>query len=53
MPEVAAELRADPSLLPGAVEEIVRCFPSVAATVRVALADVELGGQRPSSAASR
>jgi cytochrome P450 len=45
LPEVAAELRADPALLPGAIEEIVRCFPSVAATVRVAQADVELGGQ--------
>jgi cytochrome P450 len=45
MPELAAALRADPALLPGAVEEIVRCFPSVAATVRVALSDVELGGQ--------
>ena len=44
MPEVAAQLRADPALLPGAVEEIVRCFPSVAATVRVALSDVELAG---------
>jgi cytochrome P450 len=44
MPDVAAQLRADPSLLPGAVEEIVRCFPSVAATVRVALADAELSG---------
>jgi cytochrome P450 len=46
MPDVAAELRADPSLLPGAVEEIVRCFPSVAATVRVALSDVELSGTK-------
>lgn len=46
MPDVAAELRADPALVPSAVEELVRCFPSVAATVRVALADVELGGQK-------
>jgi cytochrome P450 len=45
LPELAAELRAEPTLLPGAVEEIVRCFPSVAATVRVAMADVELGGE--------
>ncbi len=45
-PDLAAQLRNDPGLLPGAVEEIVRCFPSVAATVRVAHADVELGGQR-------
>jgi cytochrome P450 family 109 len=46
LPEVAGQLRADPSLWPGAVEEIVRCFPSVAATMRVAHAEVELGGQR-------
>jgi cytochrome P450 family 109 len=46
LPEVAAELRASPTLLGGAVEEIVRCFPSVAATVRVALADVEIGGEK-------
>jgi cytochrome P450 len=46
MPEVTAELRADPSLIPGAVEEIARCFPSVAGTMRVVMADVELSGQR-------
>jgi cytochrome P450 len=46
LPEVAAELRADPALLPGAVEELVRCFPSVAATVRVCQGAVELGGRR-------
>ena len=46
LPEVAAELRADPTLLPGAVEEIVRCFPSVAGSVRVALSDVDVGGQK-------
>jgi cytochrome P450 family 109 len=45
LPHLAKELRANPSLVPGAVEEIVRCFPSVAATVRVALADVEIGDQ--------
>lgn len=45
LPAVADELRADPSLLPGAVEEMVRCFPSVAASVRVAVADVEVAGQ--------
>ncbi len=28
MPDVAAELRADPALVPSAVEELVRCFPS-------------------------
>jgi cytochrome P450 len=46
MPEMAAALRADPSLLPGAVEEIARCFPSVAGTMRVAMDDVELGGRQ-------
>jgi cytochrome P450 len=46
MPEVAAELRADPTLIPGAVEEITRCFPSVAGTMRVATTDVEVGGQK-------
>ena len=46
LPEVAAQLRADRSLLPAAVEEIVRCFPSVAATMRLALADAELSGQK-------
>ena len=46
MPEVAAALRADASLLPSAVEEIVRCFPAVAASVRVATAPVEVGDQR-------
>ena len=46
MPEVAAALRADPRLLPAAVEEIVRCFPAVAASVRVATAPVEVGSQK-------
>ena len=46
LPAVTAELRADPDLMPGAVEEIVRCFPSVAATVRVARRDVEIAGRR-------
>jgi cytochrome P450 len=46
MPSVAAELRGDPSLIPGAVEEVARCFPSVAGTMRVVLADVELGGRQ-------
>ena len=45
LPEVAAALRADPELLPSAVEEMVRCFPSVAATVRLAVRDVQLGDQ--------
>ena len=45
-PEVAAELRRDPSLLPGAIEEAIRCYPSVAGTMRVTTADVDVAGQR-------
>jgi cytochrome P450 family 109 len=45
LPELTEALRADPALLPGAVEELVRCVPSVAATVRVAVSDTEVGGQ--------
>ena len=45
MPDVAAALRSDFSLLPAAVEEIVRCFPAVAASVRVATETVEVGGK--------
>jgi cytochrome P450 len=52
MPEVTAELRADPSLISGAVEEIARCFPSVAGTMRVVLEDVEIGGQKISKGES-
>jgi cytochrome P450 family 109 len=46
LPDVAGQLRSDPGLWPGAVEEIVRCFPSVAATMRVAATEVELAGER-------
>ena len=45
MPDLAAQLRAEPALLPGALEEIVRCFPSVAGTMRIAMTDVEIAGQ--------
>lgn len=45
-PEVIAELRKDPSLMPGAVEEILRCYPPVPGATRVALQSVMLGGQR-------
>jgi cytochrome P450 len=44
-PEVAEELRRDPALLPAAIEEAVRCFPSVAGTMRIATADTRVGGQ--------
>jgi cytochrome P450 len=46
LPDVAAELRADPSLMPGAVEEVARCFPSVAGTMRAVMDDVEVSGQK-------
>jgi cytochrome P450 len=46
MPEVAAELKADASLLAAANEEIVRCFPSVAGTMRIALVDTEIAQQK-------
>jgi cytochrome P450 len=44
-PEVAAEVRADTSLVAGAIEESLRCYPSVAGTMRVATADTIVGGQ--------
>lgn len=39
-------LRADPALLPGAIEEVLRFHPSVTAFRRTAVADHELGGQQ-------
>ncbi|GGS07005.1 MULTISPECIES: cytochrome P450 [Streptomyces] len=43
-PEQMAELRADPALLPNAVEELLRVFSiSDAGTARVAVADIEVG----------
>ena len=39
-------LRADPSLIPGAVEESLRMFPAFAHFRRTATRDTELGGQR-------
>jgi cytochrome P450 len=45
-PDVGHELRGDPSLVPGAVEEAIRCYPSVAGTMRVTTADTEVAGQR-------
>ena len=44
-PEQLAEMTADPALVPGAVEELLRYLsPSDLATSRVALADMEVGG---------
>jgi len=45
-PDAAAELRQDPSLIPGAIEEVLRCYPSVAGTMRTTTADTEIAGQR-------
>jgi cytochrome P450 len=44
-PEAYARLLADPSLVPSAVEEALRFYPPVQATVRFPKRDVEIGGQ--------
>lgn len=44
--EAVAQLRKDPSLMPRAVEEILRCYPSVPGVSRVALRSATLGGQQ-------
>ena len=44
-PEQLARLRADLSLLPGAIEEVLRYRSPVQFMFRVAVQDVELGGQ--------
>ena len=43
-PEELKKLVADPSLIPGAIEEILRFYPSFNYMQRTALQDVELGG---------
>ena len=45
-PEAMAALRADPSLLPGAVEEMLRWWTPVMVFRRTATADVDLAGTR-------
>ncbi|WP_309569954.1 cytochrome P450 [Deinococcus sp.] len=46
-PEELARLRAQPTLLPGAIEEMLRYDPPVQrALFRAALEDIEIGGQR-------
>ena len=45
-PEQFAELREDPGLLPGAIEEMLRWTTPVKNMNRTATADVELGGQQ-------
>ncbi|MEU8513916.1 cytochrome P450 [Kitasatospora sp. NPDC048722] len=44
-PEQLAELRADPGLLPGAVEELMRYLSVVDVLYRYATEDLELGGE--------
>jgi cytochrome P450 len=44
-PDQRAVLLEDPSLIPAAVEEGLRCFPAFAFMGRAATRDVELGGQ--------
>ncbi|MFI1831099.1 cytochrome P450 [Streptomyces sp. NPDC020412] len=44
-PEQLAKLRADPELMPGAVQELLRwCGPAIVAKVRYATEDVEVAG---------
>jgi cytochrome P450 len=45
-PEQCERLRAEPGLLPNAVEELLRYDSPVQATARIATEEVELGGQR-------
>ena len=45
-PDQLARLRADPGLVPSAVEELLRYDGPVQQTARFATADVDLGGQR-------
>ncbi|HWO63811.1 MAG TPA: cytochrome P450 [Umezawaea sp.] len=45
-PEQLADLRADPDLLPGAVEELMRYLSVVDVFFRYAAEDVELGGEK-------
>jgi cytochrome P450 len=45
-PEALADLRADPSLIPGAIEEVLRYLPPVPQFPRVAAADTEIDGSQ-------
>jgi cytochrome P450 len=45
-PEIADRLRADPSLIPAAVEEMIRYATPVRALSRTVMSDVEVGGQK-------
>jgi cytochrome P450 len=48
-PEHRARLREDPSLTPGAVEEIIRFYGPLIGLGRKAVADIEVGGRRISA----
>ncbi len=43
-PELLAQLVADPGLLPGAIEELLRCRPPAGGLVRTASRDIVIGG---------
>ncbi|QBD74685.1 cytochrome P450 [Ktedonosporobacter rubrisoli] len=45
-PEIAKQVRADPALIMSAIEEILRCFPSVSGALRRATRETILNGQR-------
>lgn len=45
-PADLARLRADPALVPQAIEEALRCFPAFGYQRRTATRDLEVGGQR-------
>jgi cytochrome P450 len=45
-PDLFARLRADPSLVPNAIEESLRMDPPVAFLLRECCADVEIGGEK-------
>jgi cytochrome P450 len=44
-PDALAQLRADPSLIPGAIEEVLRYLPPVPQFPRIAAVDTEIDGQ--------
>jgi cytochrome P450 len=44
-PDAVADLRADPALIPGAIEEVLRYLPPVPQFPRVAVVDTQIDGQ--------
>jgi cytochrome P450 len=45
-PELMAELRANPTLIPGALEEVLRYRPPLCGTLRTTTSDVQIGSTR-------